>query len=477
MTARPAVHQHERMRHRQTHRFPLLADSTPLARHLGLALVIWLMTLLVAACGPGQNPVQCDLGQTSCSGECVDLDSNANHCGACGNACGAGQVCDGAGSCSESCPGGTTPCNGECVDLGSSADHCGACGNACGPSETCMAGTCGDDSCTEASSQAESGVLPADIIVVVDNSGSMTDEAGFVQDSMNDFANTIINSGVDTHVVLISDDSNDQQGVCVPAPLGSGSCPNDENLPNFRHVVTNVASSNSLQLLLSTYPQWQDSLRPNATKTIAVISDDNSALSAQAFTDMIVTMDPTFEGFKFDAIISPYDLDGIVCFPCQISGNCASCDPCCGLDSALGLLCTALPADEGTVYKELVQTTGGIEGNLCTQDFLPVFQDMATAVIDDSQVSCLYDIPDPGNGMSIDFNRVNVEYQLNPGSNPVLIPNVPGGELDCGPSGGWYYDDIIAPTQVLLCPDTCDTVQANPQAAITVKFGCATVIE
>ena len=71
----------------------------------------------------------------------------------------------------------------------------------------------------------------------------------------------------------------------------------------------------------------------------------------------------------------------------------------------------------------------------------------------------------------------NVDYQLTPGATPVLIPNVPDGSSGCGASNGWYYDDIIAPTQVVLCPDVCNTVQANPQAAITVKFGCATVIE
>lgn len=341
-----------------------------------------------------------------------------------------------------------------------------------------MAGSCEDDSCTESSSEASSALLPADIIVVVDNSGSMTDEAASVQNSMNAFATTIINSDIDAHVIMISADSSDAQGVCVPAPLGSGNCPNDENLPGYRHIVADVGSSNALQLILDTYPQWQDSLRSNATRTIAVISDDDSGLSAVNFSDQLIALDPTFEGFKVDAIVAPYDLSTAICTTCYLlSNDCATCDACCGLDSTLGLLCTALPASQGSVYQDLVQTTGGVEGNLCTQDFLPAFQDMATGVIEDSQVSCLYDIPDAGNGMEIDFNRVNVEYQLGPGSMPVLLPNAPGGVGDCGANGGWYYNDIISPTQVLLCPTTCDQVQVNLEAKITVKFGCATVIE
>lgn len=448
-------------------------------RRFSLYLLAALAMALASACGPGQPGVQqCADGEIDCDGECVDVNFDDRHCGACGTVCGADEVCDGTGRCSSSdCPDGTTPCAGACVDVQRDPGNCGACGTACAAGEACNAGTCEDDSCTETTSQAETTVLPADIIVVVDNSGSMTDEASSVQASMNDFANTIIGSEIDAHVIMISADSSDQQGVCVPAPLGSGACPADSNPPTFRHINTTVASSNSLQLVLDTYPQWMDALRPVATKTIAVISDDNSGLSASDFTSQLIALDPTFEGFKFDAIVAPYDLNGAVCFPCQISGNCTSCDQCCGVDSALGLLCTPLPADQGTVYQELVQSTGGVEGNLCIQDFLPTFQDMATAVIADSQVSCLYAIPDPGNGMEIDYTRVNVEYQLDPGATPVLIPNVPAGETACGPSGGWYYDDIIDPSQVLLCPDTCTTVQANPDAAITVKFGCATVIE
>lgn len=458
---------------------PVTSPNRSNTRQIFHVAIAALAVILASACGPGANPQLCLEGETDCADECVDIANDARHCGACGNACASDEVCDGTGQCigQINCQNGTEQCGDACVDLDRDAQNCGACGTACGSNEACNAGVCEDDSCTESTSQAQTTVLPADIIVVVDNSGSMTDEAGFVQDSMNDFANTIINSDIDARVIMISADSSDQQGICVPAPLGSGSCPNDSNLPTFRHVVTTVGSSNSLQLILSTYPEWSDDLRPIATKTVAVISDDNSGLSASDFSDQLVALNPSFEGFKFDAIVSPYDLDGLACAPCVLSGNCNACDPCCGADTFLGALCTPLPADEGVVYKELVQNTGGVEGNLCTQDFLPAFQDMATAVIADSQVACLYAIPDPGNGMTIDYTRVNVEYTLAPGDTPVLIPNVPGGETDCGPSGGWYYDDIIAPSQVLLCPDTCTTVQANQEASIAVKFGCATVIE
>lgn len=40
------------------------------------------------------------------------------------------------------CAGGLTVCEGECVDLSSDRDHCGACSNACQDPRTCMGGEC-----------------------------------------------------------------------------------------------------------------------------------------------------------------------------------------------------------------------------------------------------------------------------------------------------------------------------------------------
>lgn len=333
-------------------------------------------------------------------------------------------------------------------------------------------GAGGGSDCAETSSEAETDVLPADIIIAVDNSGSMSEEAVFVQSSMVDFVNAIVGSGIDAHVVLISADASGSNGICVPAPVGSGSCPNDENLPSYRHVVQTVGSTNALQLILDTYPSWQASLRPQATKTIAVVSDDDSAMNAATFTSQLLALDPSFQGFKFNAIVAPYDLNPLSCFSCS-PPNCGACDPCCGAE---GPFCVALPADEGAVYKDLVSQTMGVMGNLCLQNFQPVFLDMATAVVSGSQVACVYEIPEPAMG-DIDYGKVNVAYKSSPSAPEQPIFYVPGGAGDCDGSGGWYYDDPVNPTQILLCPATCDAVQLGDEGAITVKFGCQTIVK
>ena len=301
--------------------------------------------------------------------------------------------------------------------------------------------------CAEASSEAFDGEAPADIIIAVDTSGSMDLEAQWTQQNMNEMVNIIAGSGIDAHVVMISSTE-----ICVPAPLGSGSCPNDENLPGYRHVQMPVGSNDSLQKILATYPDWKDSLRQAATKTFFVVSDDDSDLGAGGFTGELLALDPSFQGFKFDAIVS-------------------SIDPWIP-----NTQCWLLSAAEGKVYKDLVAQTGGVMGDLCLQDFTPVFQDVATTVIQNSQIDCVYDIPPPAEGETIDFDLVNVQFQGTPGEEPTTIPYVPGGRGACGPDGGWYYDEPTHPTQIIFCDATCSAVQGLSEGKVTVVFGCATVI-
>src|SRR5262249_40808290 len=120
--------------------------------------------------------------------------------------------------------------------------------------------------------------------------------------NLNNFASIITASGIDVHVVLIADNS-----MTIPAPLGSGGNP-DDNLPIYRHVQQGVDSHDALDLFISMYPMYKASLRPNASKTFLVVTDDDSNSSAQSFDSGILALDPpTFKGYKFDAIFSYQD--------------------------------------------------------------------------------------------------------------------------------------------------------------------------
>lgn len=84
----------------------------------------------------------CGVGQTSCSGQCVDTKTDLNHCGDCATACKADQVCA-LGVCKDICDAPLKLCSGMCVDEESDENHCGSCGNVCA-SGICNAGSCED---------------------------------------------------------------------------------------------------------------------------------------------------------------------------------------------------------------------------------------------------------------------------------------------------------------------------------------------
>ncbi len=336
----------------------------------------------------------------------------------------------------------------------------------------------GGSACATASAEAEAKLQPADIVIAIDTSGSMDEESAQVQQNLNNFASIITGSGIDVHVILIADAT-----VCIPQPLGSGQCNGaDENLPNFRHVVQQVASTNGLEVILSTYPMWKDTLRAGATKTIAIVTDDDSDMSANDFTSQLLALDPpTFQGFKFDAIASSQPPDDCLfggCFdlnPFDMIDTCATCmNPCCDKNSGFPA-CEPFSAAEGKVYKMLVPQTMGIFGDLCLQEFGPVFQDMATGIIQSAQLSCDYAIPDPPEGETLDPNKVNVNYTPT-GQAPKAILNVKT-PADCGAMGGWYYDNPADPQQIIMCPGTCNTLKADSTGKIEVLFGCETVIK
>ncbi|MFO7179972.1 MAG: hypothetical protein DIU78_014835 [Pseudomonadota bacterium] len=91
--------------------------------------------------GATESPDACAPGQERCAGECVTLENDPEHCGSCGNACDADEVCS-AGECQLDCVGGTTACDRSCVDTDLDPDNCGACGNTCGEGLVCSRGDC-----------------------------------------------------------------------------------------------------------------------------------------------------------------------------------------------------------------------------------------------------------------------------------------------------------------------------------------------
>jgi hypothetical protein len=83
-------------------------------------------------------------------------------------------------------------------------------------------------------------------------------------------------------------------------------------------------------------------------------------------------------------------------------------------------------------------------------------------------VSCNISIPLPPTGTEFIPEKVNVKYGSTGGERSVSLTYDP----DCVATDSWRYDDPAAPASIVLCNDTCGTVQRDVTASLTVEFGC-----
>ena len=315
-----------------------------------------------------------------------------------------------------------------------------------------------EPACAAISQQAQNQRAPVDIIIAVDNSGSMSEEIGFVRDQLNVFSQLVVDSGVDVRIVLISapyeppatsdkddeDDESDEDednGLCIAPPLGSGNCPNDSHGVGFLHVAQEVKSHNALALIIDTFPAWRARLRAESNKVFVVVSDDAADESPQWFEQRVASLP--------GGLFSSWTFSGIFCF-----SNCPEA------------------AAVGVEYSELVRRTNGIAGDLCQQDFAPVFEALAQAIVASAPLACSWDIPAPPPGFAFVHDRVNVRYRGATTPPTQLLQT--SGPADCGPTGGWHYDDRAAPQRILVCPVSCAALQSDPEAEVDVLFGCDT---
>lgn len=304
-------------------------------------------------------------------------------------------------------------------------------------------------SCDALNVRAEELLAPVDIVWIVDDSGSMSEEASLVQSQMNSFVTTISSAGLDVHVVLITAAGF----ISVPDPLGSDP-------DQFLRVEESVFSDEALEKLISTYPRWSDFLRRDSALHLIAVTDDESSLDGAEFVRQMQAL--AGRTFRLHAIASP---PGSTHRP---AGFGFEMDGCAGPNGEA--------ADNGEEYWEASLATGGRQLDICSSDWSSLFRELATAVSVPTVLPCAYDIPEPPMGESFDPNLVNMEFTPGDGSPTTIIPNV-GNFGRCGDEGGWYYEgDPADPDRIVVCPSTCARFEAAPAASIEIALGCATVL-
>lgn len=299
---------------------------------------------------------------------------------------------------------------------------------------------------------------PVDVIMAIDQSGSMSDDIANVKANVNKFSDYLKASGLDYRVILIASPGTSTYSLCVPAPLGGATCGAD-NPPIFKQVPQNVQSTDALTRILQTYDgapgPYQGALRAGAVKAIVPITDDNSSLAAASFDTQLLAKPGGQFGTAAKRNYVVYPIMGAPAHPAE--------SPKCGTNAV----------NTGSQYISLVKLVGG--GSkwfpICLTNFGPVFTEMAKSIA--TRVACELTVPPPPMGEKLDPDRVNVTYT--PGTGGMSEPFLRDDSKPCeAGANGWQYS--TDKTKIILCGDACKKVQADLGAKVNVEFGCETKV-
>ena len=338
---------------------------------------------------------------------------------------------------------------GDCADPGCAVwTECGGTGRPDGS----VRGDGGFEGCAEMPYVAAETFAPVDIIFVVDSSGSMSEEADLVQNNINSFAASISSSGIDYHVIMMTDPGF----VTVPPPLGTDA---------MRYLFINqaVGSHNAFELILSRFPDYSSFLRAGAATHIVVVTDDESDMGETEFKTQMDTL--LGHTFRFHSVASPDETRCMGFPPLEI------CVP--GCEGPHGDA-----PDVGARYYRLAGLTGGTTFSICSERWDDLWTTLRESVLVSATLPCYYALPTPAGGETLNPDQVNVTYTPSSGTGTNLPRALDAAR--CTDSSGtgvaaWYYDNNDAPTQIILCPAACTLVEGGGEgASLNIVLGCET---
>lgn len=331
---------------------------------------------------------------------------------------------------------------------------------------------------------------PVDILLVLDNSGSMKDELDAVEKNINlNFATILQQSGVDYRVILISrhrkaarsESEEASTSICVSAPLsGLAECPAPKPVPSerFFQYSVKIESHDSFDQILDTFAGgkdkfnltqigWSEWLRPNAKKVFLELTDDNATLAVDTFIQKLQALSPQFgtdaehPNFTFHSIIG-------------VQEKPAPASPYLANEPVQTAVCKGggdTVANAGSSYQDLSKRTGGLRFPICEfASYDTVFKTIANDVVVKSQLACDFDIPTPTDGQALDLSKVAVAYTQGGTSDAVRFGQAPNA-AECQ-SDAFYIQD----RHIYLCPEACDTIQRDNSARLDVLFTCESTL-
>lgn len=246
-----------------------------------------------------------------------------------------------------------------------------------------------------------------DVLWVVDNSGSMSEEQGQVVANFQDFINEFIALGLDYHMAVVTTDMDDptQQGrfrgpvvsESTPDPAGAFIAQIDQGSAGSGDERGFDAAKAALtEPLLS--GDNAGFLRPDAALSVIVLSDENdfSAMSAGAFASWAESLKSDPEKVTFSAICGDR---GWGCQEFDFFGN-------------------TLSASGGDKYIDATQLTGGLWASICTSDYSEILSFLSLTAA----------------GMTVEF-----PLDFTPSNLGLMTVTVNGAAIPNDSQNGWTY--------------------------------------
>lgn len=355
------------------------------------------------------------------------------------------------------------------------------------PAEEAQVGGCG-------STKVEAKLVrePVDIILVVDNSGSMANEIIAVQKNINvNFANILGGADMDYRVLLIArhGDALSDNSICIEAPLsGAASCSPPPTTAvftdRFFQYNMKIDSNDTFDKLIGAYRApfadtifrdksgmaaegWNAYLRQGVRKVFLELTDDHpEGMTWQEFDRQLLSLDTIQFGTESARNYTWHSIVGMAAKPnpneAWLPSEPIQEDLCGNSDDV---------EEAGIPYQELSRLTGGLRFPLCRPEaYDVVFQRIATDVITRAEVACDFPIPAPPDGKALDLEKVAVSYTESVGATPKTYAQAPDLQ-DCRADAFYIADETIS-----LCPETCSLLRGNPTALIDVLFTCESTL-
>lgn len=293
------------------------------------------------------------------------------------------------------------------------------------------------------------------------------------QNSLTAFVNDPTSSGIDVALQYFALPAGGCDGANYVTPeVAMGPLP-----ANAQPIITSLgahfpATNTPIEPALRGVTQYCIQHQTAAEKCVAVLITDGTPSDCNA--------DPTaLAQIAKDA----YDQHGVITFTIGMDG--ADFNMLNGIAAAGHGDCTPPAAGNeacnvstgGTAFIDALNT---IRGSVTkTETHLETHQ-----VIQQTKLACEFKLPSPPDGQRFDKEKVNVEFTTAAGKQEIYRVETLAG---CGAASnkGWYYDDPVTPTKILVCPGTCTdigggagdggtVVNAGPPTRVDIALGCAT---